>query len=78
MTARTAWNSAPQRSCFQVSTAIAPFVVSGQLEAPLQREVTVKGIHFIQEDSPSGIGAAMREFVASFRRWFIDCLESLA
>lgn len=35
---------------------------------PNQREVTVKGIHFIQEDSPNQIGAAMREFVASFRR----------
>lgn len=35
---------------------------------PNQREVTVKGIHFIQEDSPSAIGAAMREFVASVRQ----------
>jgi haloalkane dehalogenase len=35
---------------------------------PHQREVTVKGIHFIQEDSPNQIGAAMQEFVTSFRR----------
>ena len=28
-----------------------------------QREVSVKGIHYIQEDSPSDIGIAIREFV---------------
>jgi haloalkane dehalogenase len=33
-----------------------------------QREVTVPGIHFIQEDSPNQIGAAIREFVKSLRR----------
>ncbi len=30
---------------------------------PNQREVSVEGIHFIQEDSPSKIGVAIREFV---------------
>lgn len=30
---------------------------------PNQREVSVKGIHYIQEDSPSEIGEAVREFV---------------
>lgn len=30
---------------------------------PNQREVIVKGIHYIQEDSPSEIGEAVREFV---------------
>jgi haloalkane dehalogenase len=30
---------------------------------PNQREVTVKGIHYIQEDSPAEIGVAIREFV---------------
>jgi haloalkane dehalogenase len=30
-----------------------------------QREATVQGIHFIQEDSPDEIGAALREFVAA-------------
>ncbi len=30
---------------------------------PNQREVTVKGLHFIQEDSPGDIGAAIAEFV---------------
>jgi haloalkane dehalogenase len=32
---------------------------------PNQREVTVKGIHFIQEDSPHEIGAALREFLVN-------------
>lgn len=35
---------------------------------PNQREVTVPGIHFIQEDSPDKIGVAIREFVYSLRR----------
>jgi haloalkane dehalogenase len=35
---------------------------------PNQRELTVPGIHFIQEDSPDQIGAAIREFVASLRQ----------
>jgi len=33
-----------------------------------QREVTVPGIHFIQEDSPDQIGAAIREFVEILRK----------
>lgn len=32
-----------------------------------QREVTVAGIHYIQEDSPRGIGAALRDFVRDVR-----------
>jgi haloalkane dehalogenase len=32
---------------------------------PNQREVTVKGRHFLQEDSPDDIGAALAEFVKS-------------
>jgi len=36
---------------------------------PNQREVTVPGIHFIQEDSPDQIGATIREFVSSLRRY---------
>jgi haloalkane dehalogenase len=35
---------------------------------PNQREVTVKGIHYIQEDSPAEIGEAVREFVLN------DCI----
>jgi haloalkane dehalogenase len=32
---------------------------------PNQREVTVRGLHFIQEDSPAEIGRAIAEFVRS-------------
>jgi haloalkane dehalogenase len=34
---------------------------------PNQREVTVKGIHYIQEDSPAEIGTALHDFVRSVR-----------
>jgi haloalkane dehalogenase len=34
---------------------------------PNQREVTVNGVHFLQEDSPDEIGAAVAEFVRSLR-----------
>ncbi len=34
---------------------------------PNQREVTVKGLHFLQEDSPREIGEALREFLAGLR-----------
>jgi haloalkane dehalogenase len=34
---------------------------------PNQREVTVKGIHYVQEDSPAEIGAALRAFLAELR-----------
>ncbi len=33
-----------------------------------QQEVTVKGIHFIQEDSPREIGQAVAEFVTQVRQ----------
>jgi haloalkane dehalogenase len=32
-----------------------------------QKEVTVKGRHFLQEDSPGEIGAALRQFVIETR-----------
>jgi haloalkane dehalogenase len=35
---------------------------------PNQREVTVPGLHFIQEDSPDRIGVAIREFIAGVRQ----------
>lgn len=35
---------------------------------PNQTEVTVRGIHYVQEDSPHEIGAALRAFVARLRR----------
>jgi haloalkane dehalogenase len=34
---------------------------------PNQTEVTVKGLHFLQEDSPDEIGTALQEFVKSVR-----------
>jgi haloalkane dehalogenase len=34
---------------------------------PNQTEVTVKGLHFLQEDSPHEIGKALQEFVESVR-----------
>jgi haloalkane dehalogenase len=34
---------------------------------PNQWEVTVKGIHYIQEDSPTEIGQALREFIGGVR-----------
>jgi haloalkane dehalogenase len=34
---------------------------------PNQREVTVKGIHYVQEDSPAAIGSALRTFLAEIR-----------
>jgi haloalkane dehalogenase len=34
---------------------------------PNQRQVTVRGIHYIQEDSPAEIGVALRDFVSSVR-----------
>jgi len=34
---------------------------------PNQKEVTVKGIHYIQEDSPTEIGQALRNFVGAVR-----------
>ncbi len=35
---------------------------------PNQREVTVKGRHFVQEDSPDEIGSAIADFVRELRR----------
>ena len=35
---------------------------------PNQTEVAVKGIHFVQEDSPTEIGAAVASFVRTLRR----------
>src|SRR5437879_4059243 len=35
---------------------------------PNQTEVTVKGLHFLQEDSPDEIGKALQDFVKSIRK----------
>lgn len=34
---------------------------------PNQREVTVKGVHYVQEDSPNDIGMALRAFIKDLR-----------
>ena len=34
---------------------------------PNQREVSVRGIHYVQEDSPDDIGSALREWVRTLR-----------
>lgn len=34
---------------------------------PNQRQVTVKGIHYVQEDSPAAIGTALRTFLQELR-----------
>ena len=34
---------------------------------PHQREVTVPGVHYLQEDAPHEIGSALRAFIASVR-----------
>lgn len=34
---------------------------------PNQREITVPGIHYVQEDSPREIGATLRDFVLTLR-----------
>jgi haloalkane dehalogenase len=48
------------------------FLVGAQREFcrawPNQREVTVRGSHFIQEDSPAEIGRAVAEFVSATPR----------
>lgn len=46
-------------------------LVGGQREFcrrwPNQQEVTVRGLHFVQEDSPAEIGAAVADFVRGIR-----------
>ena len=34
---------------------------------PNQQEVSVKGIHYVQEDSPAEIGVALRNFISNGR-----------
>jgi haloalkane dehalogenase len=67
-----AWLAAsPVRKLF-VNAEPGAILVGAQRELcrtwPMQAEVTVKGIHFIQEDSPREIGEAVRAFVTGARR----------
>lgn len=61
------WMSEAQFPKLLISAEPGALLVGRALEFartwPNQREVTVKGIHYIQEDSPAGIGEAVREFV---------------
>jgi len=45
---------------------------------PNQREVTVKGAHFLQEDSPAEIGAALAEFVREVATKDIGMLKEIS
>src|SRR5262249_124836 len=40
---------------------------------PNQREVTVPGIHFVQEDAPAEIGAAFPPFLLALPSWPPTC-----
>ena len=56
-------DSLPSRRVPVLDTEMS-YVDVGQ---PNQREVTVEGIHDVQEDSPVEIGAALHEFLAGLR-----------
>jgi haloalkane dehalogenase len=43
---------------------------------PNQTEVTVKGVHFLQEDSPDDIGTALQQFVKSVSRRSSQAMET--
>jgi haloalkane dehalogenase len=45
---------------------------------PNQREITVKGKHFLQEDSPGEIGRALAEFVRALAASELERAESSA
>jgi haloalkane dehalogenase len=36
---------------------------------PAQKEVTVKGVHFVQEDSPDEIGRAVAGWMQTLGQW---------
>jgi len=61
------WLSKSSLPKLLISAQPGALLTGGSLEFcrnwPNQKEVTVKGIHYIQEDSPSEIGIALKEFV---------------
>lgn len=67
----SAWLAASDVPKLFVNAEPGSILVGRQREVcrawPNQREVTVKGIHFIQEDSPDEIGAAVAGFVRELR-----------
>ena len=66
----------PQATCPSSSSTPSPAVIRGRVRDfvrtwPNQTEVTVPGVHFIQEDSPDEIGAAVASFVRAVRVDFL-------
>jgi haloalkane dehalogenase len=67
----SAWLAASDMPKLFVNAEPGSILVGRQREVcrawPNQQEVTVQGLHFIQEDSPDEIGQAVAEFVTSVR-----------
>jgi haloalkane dehalogenase len=61
------WNAVSQIPKPFVNADLGTILTGAQRELcrafPHQEEVTVKGLHFVQEDSPAEIGAAIADFV---------------
>jgi haloalkane dehalogenase len=70
--AYSTWLSASQKPKLFINAEPGSILVGPQREFcrgwPNQTEVTVQGSHFIQEDSPDDIGAALASFVRGLRR----------
>ncbi len=66
-----AWLSTTETPKLFVNAEPGSILVGAQREFcrtwPNQREVTVRGTHFIQEESPNEIGAALADFVRDLR-----------
>jgi haloalkane dehalogenase len=67
----SAWLAASQMPKLFINANPGSILVGRQREVcrpwPNQTEITVKGLHFIQEDSPDEIGRAVAEFVRAVR-----------
>lgn len=67
----SAWLAASDMPKLFINAEPGSILVGRQREVcrawPNQSEITVKGIHFIQEDSPDEIGAAVADFVRKLR-----------
>jgi len=67
----SAWLAASQMPKLFINADPGSILVGRQREVcrawPNQTEVTVKGLHFIQEDSPDEIGRAVADFVRTVR-----------
>ena len=67
----SAWLAASQMPKLFINADPGSILVGRQREVcrawPNQTEITVKGLHFIQEDSPDEIGRAVAEFVRAVR-----------